>query len=193
MSRIRPPGWYPDATDYRQHRWWDGNQWTAQVSTFAPVDAASAFRAPEGTSPYTLQIWLIVAIYVVVAIIQFPLSVFSPALWSLSDLFRPESARISVSGVFGFAAAITLAYSDRKTLISRGVARPFHWAFILIPWYGVTVYVIGRSVVARRLTGRGLAPIWVHLASQTAGLGVLVYSILLLFAVWFPQPGSYFY
>ncbi|QIZ35600.1 phospholipid scramblase-related protein [Saccharopolyspora sp. ASAGF58] len=31
MSAPPPPGWYPDQTDQRYVRWWDGRQWTQHV------------------------------------------------------------------------------------------------------------------------------------------------------------------
>lgn len=31
-----PPGWYPDATDPAQHRWWDGTAWTDLVQAVQP-------------------------------------------------------------------------------------------------------------------------------------------------------------
>jgi hypothetical protein len=191
MSIDRPPGWYPDDVNHGQQRWWDGNQWTAQVAVFSPTGFAPALPAPGGTSPYTLQIWLIVAIYFLVAIIQYPYSIFYVPLLYFGDYLRPDAVHLTLSGLLGAAAAVTLAFFDRRTLESRGVAQPFHWAFALIPLYGATVYIVGRSVVARRRTGLGLAPIWVHLVSQLAGLAALTYTIFVALAFAFSGPGSY--
>jgi len=56
-----------------------------------------------------------------------------------------------------FGAAVILAYFDRKRLLRDGYDRPFHWAWT---FFGGGVYVIGRSIIVRRRSGRGLAPIW---------------------------------
>ena len=32
----RAPGWYPDPTNGKQDRWWDGTQWTDQVQDLLP-------------------------------------------------------------------------------------------------------------------------------------------------------------
>jgi hypothetical protein len=45
---------------------------------------------------------------------------------------------------------------DWRRLRNAGVVRPFHWAWIFL---GPTVYVIGRTVVLRKVTrNRVLAP-----------------------------------
>lgn len=40
------PGWYPDPSDARQLRWYDGAQWTASVHVAAPVAPAVQQPAP---------------------------------------------------------------------------------------------------------------------------------------------------
>lgn len=40
-----PPGWYPDAQQPGQVRWWDGTTWTADTQ------AATSFQAPGGRPP----------------------------------------------------------------------------------------------------------------------------------------------
>ena len=42
-----------------------------------------------------------------------------------------------------------------------GMERPFHWAWALL---SPGIYVVGRSIVARRRTGSSLAPMWVWAA-----------------------------
>jgi hypothetical protein len=60
-----------------------------------------------------------------------------------------------------YLGTVLLAWFDSKRLAAAGIARPFHWAFAFIPVASGAVYVIGRSVVVRRRSGRGLWPIWV--------------------------------
>ena len=185
-ATARPAGWYPDATNYGQQRWWDGKQWTAQVTTPYQSGQGYDLRAPAGTSPYNSQIWAIVGIYAflnlgsfayVYSLMSNPLST-SSTVPSMTSLVVPLV--FLAAGLIGWIVSARLAASDGRELESRGVQRPFHWAFMLIPSYGVTIYIIGRSVVARRRTGHGLAPIWWHI-----GLGVASYVIgfIVLFAL----------
>jgi hypothetical protein len=77
-----------------------------------------------------------------------------------------------------YAAQIVLAFFDRKWLLARGFDRPFHWAFAFIP---APVYPIGRSVVVKRRSGRGIAPMWVSIGLLALGLiigiGVFIWVI----------------
>ncbi len=43
-TNIAAPGWYPDPSDPRQLRWYDGSQWTQSVHASAPV--AQPAQAP---------------------------------------------------------------------------------------------------------------------------------------------------
>lgn len=184
MSIDRPAGWYPDGTNYGQQRWWDGNQWTAQVTQVTPYQSGqgSIPRAPEGTSPYNAQIWVIVAIYTatIIAGIGYPLTVdwngylqatlTDPSgLSAYGYIFNGAYVFLLLLGFLGWAGTIALAFFDAKDLEARGVARPFHWALSVIPSYGSLIYVIGRSVVARRRTGTGMAPMWVVIALTVLG------------------------
>ena len=193
MSNDRPAGWYPDGTNYGQQRWWDGNQWTSQVQAPYQGGPAEVLRAPEGTSPYNVQIWLIVGIYILLALasagwlMTFDASSYMSStlsdptgLSSYAYLFSPTYIALVVLGFLGWAGTIALAYFDGKVLESRGVPRPFHWAFTFIPSYGPTVYIIGRSVVARRRTGSGLAPMWVHIASLVGGFVLAVVATVVM-------------
>ena len=60
-----------------------------------------------------------------------------------------------------YAAEVVFAFLDYRQLKKAGVQRPFHWAwaFLAAPY----VYVIGRSVVVKRVTGGGLLPLWIFL------------------------------
>lgn len=41
-----PPNWYPDPAGRHQYRWWDGNQWTDQVSSNGKQDIDPLTAAP---------------------------------------------------------------------------------------------------------------------------------------------------
>ena len=108
-----------------------------------------------------------------------------------ADERSPAVATTALSFV-AYAATVALAFFDTKALEARGVVRPFHWAFSFIPNYGSTVYVIGRSIVARRRTGSGMSPMWVFiimyvvtLIATFAGMANMMYS--------FPSPNDYNY
>lgn len=59
-----------------------------------------------------------------------------------------------------YALTVVLAFFDWRALRARGIDRPFPW-----PWAFLSVvYVIGRTVVVKRRTGRGLAPLFVYIA-----------------------------
>ena len=65
-------------------------------------------------------------------------------------------------------AGIVFSYLDWARLNAVGVERPFHWAWAFLT---PLVYVIGRSVIVRRVAApRGLVPIWVLLAVYAAGI-----------------------
>jgi hypothetical protein len=90
---------------------------------------------------------------------------------------------VSVLAYACIAASIVFAWLDWRELKKRGVARPFHWAFAFFALIiSIGVYIIGRTVVARRETGSGLTALWVW-------LGSIALSIIVSFAwfAWFWQ------
>jgi hypothetical protein len=63
------------------------------------------------------------------------------------------------------AAQVVFAYLDWRALRARGIDKPFHWAWIFFTLLiSNGVYVIGRGVILRRQTGKGLAPVWAWIA-----------------------------
>ncbi|HYF46665.1 MAG TPA: DUF2510 domain-containing protein [Acidimicrobiales bacterium] len=48
MANTSSGGWHPDPTGRHQHRWWDGTQWTDQVS-----DGGSTSTDPMTAAPAT--------------------------------------------------------------------------------------------------------------------------------------------
>jgi hypothetical protein len=60
------PGWYPDPGDPTQHRWWDGEAWTAEVSpvtgaapTSTPSDGPEANSTSESRAPWLLTLGVV--------------------------------------------------------------------------------------------------------------------------------------
>ena len=213
MTDVTPAGWYPDSTSPGQQRWWDGTQWTEHVQVPYVVGAAGvALKAPEGTSPHTVQIWLIVGLFLLQGIASLVwLASFDWSGYTSSSLdsslggsytnpyammFTPGYLATMALSFVVYAATVALAFFDTKALEARGVVRPFHWAFSFIPSYGSTVYVIGRSIVARRRTGSGMSPMWVFiivfvvtliatLIATFTGMASMMYN--------FPSPNDYNY
>lgn len=81
-------------------------------------------------------------------------------------------------GLLVTAGTIVFAFLDWRALKSRGVVRPFHWAWSLFALagsaLGALVYLIGRSVIVFRQSRRGLAPLWVLLGLFVLSLIVIV-------------------
>lgn len=86
---------------------------------------------------------------------------------------------ISLLSYVFLGLSVLFAWLDWRELRTRGIAKPFHWAFgffALIVTIGV--YVIGRTVVVKRETGKGLTPLWVWIAATILGFVVItVWSI----------------
>jgi hypothetical protein len=174
-----PAGWYPDPNG--QTRWWDGYRWTESVQQqWAPTTAPS--YVTEGTPTSTLWIWLIACLPVVTAILTFTMlgvlssqmsRAFESALaqpgvadstlglrLQLEMYSNPAFLVSSLGGWVVFGAGVLFAYFDQRELKRRGYPRTFHWAWNFLS----PVYIIGRAVVVRRQTGRGLAPLWTFIA-----------------------------
>lgn len=157
---------------------------------YTPATPAAQLRAPEGTDPSTPWIWLIL----VIPIVQF-LPVFlidwesfivasitdTTGLGATSALFSPGYVALIALGWIGNALLIWFAYLDWRELKRRGVPQPFHWAWMfLVLAVSYAVYPIGRAVVAKRRTGRGLEVMWITIATLVAGLvaGVVLSIVL---------------
>ncbi len=86
---------------------------------------------------------------------------------------------ISLLGLLFVVASIVFSYLDWRELQKRGIVRPFHWAFsFLILITGVPiVYLIGRSVVVKKQTGKGLLPLWVWIA-LTVIASIIVFTVV---------------
>lgn len=185
MTSGAPAGWYPDSTNGNRLRYWDGIRWTEH---FAAPDAAG-LKAPEGTDPNTPWIWLHLAMPVIASIPSLfidwaallTIDPNDPAGMLDRQLAVYSSPGYIVSIVLPFltyAAGVLFAFFDFRELERRGVPRPFHWAFAFIPY---SVYPIGRGIVAKRRTGRGIASTYVAIGVIVAGfiIGLVVAGIIL--------------
>ncbi|MEO5534930.1 MAG: DUF2510 domain-containing protein [Pseudolysinimonas sp.] len=188
-----PAGWYADPENPARGRFWDGNGWTQQFhNPGEPYSTTPELTAPEGTEWNTPWIWWIVALPVIPSLMVLFVpwgSIFDidPTASSPSVAMRNVFA-IFLSPFYWGALALSpvvyglsalFAYRDYRVLMSRGVPRPFHWAFVFIAAY---VYVIGRSVVVHRRTGRGHAPIWAEIGVFVLAIAISVVVTVMLFS-----------
>lgn len=69
--------------------------------------------------------------------------------------------------------SVLFSFLDWRQLRARGIEKPFHWAwsfFVFVATAGV--YVIGRGIVLRRQTGKGLGPIWGFIAVTIVSIAI---------------------
>ncbi len=166
-----PAAWYPDPQVPGQKRWWDGRQWTEHTNAdTVQVTRAQAPALAPGVKTGTAWIWLIVLLPILSFI---PLLTIDWATYVRVAAIAPTSTAgqlgllaspgylitVAVSVLLS-ALTIVFAVLDSRELTKRGIVSPFHWAFAFL---GSTVYVIGRSVVVKRRTGGGLAPLWAQI------------------------------
>jgi hypothetical protein len=194
------PGWYPDQNGHQ--RWWDGTQWTENVQTpYSTAQPFAALKAPAGTKTGTVWIWLIVLLPVLGLFSFFAIDIEGymrdvmanpTSVSSMLSIYTSPAFLIStVAGWLLIALTIVFAVLDWRALKARGVPQPFHWgfAFLGIAGFGV-VYPIGRSIVVKRRTGGGLAPLWVTIAIYVITFVVtLVWSLLLTQSIMQMMPG----
>lgn len=184
-----PAGWYPDPSDASRARYWDGAAWTAHVHP--PVTTAS----PQDARWSTPWIWLAIFAPLPLTLASYLLLLAFPfdAIATPAD---PEAATRELSGTFaspGWIAvsvlgnlvpALTVLFAglDYRTLRRRGIPKPFHWAFGFFALIGYPVYPIGRGIVTRLRTGRGIAVTWVAgvVFVVTLAVGILASGIFFL-------------
>jgi len=162
----------------------------AAPSPYSREQPASTLKAPDGTDPYTLWIWLILALPVVQALPIFFMDWSSVIDASLADptgfgaysvLFSPAYLVLIAFGWIGTGLMFWFAYLDWRELQRRGVPQPFHWAWIFLTLaVSYAVYTIGRSVVVKRRTGRGIAPMWITIATIVAGFAVGIWITVVI-------------
>lgn len=174
-----PAGWYPDPDGAQRQRWWDGEQWTADVAPLAaqPYTAARPqLTAPAGTDWNTPWIWLALLLPILPAVSLFfidwsQLLDVDPGAQGIRDQLAfytsPAYLLAVIGGWVASALAIVSAYLDFKTLRDRGVPQPFHWAWAFL---GSVVYAIGRGIVTNRRMGRGMVVVWAAVAVIVLGL-----------------------
>lgn len=163
----------------------------ATIPSAATVGPATNYtpaptRELSDAATSTWQIWVLVLLPLIVIPGQFAIDVSTwfpvagedPFAAQLRQYSDPGYLLTLATGWLVYGLSIPLAIFDRRALSSRGVDRPFHWAFVFL---GAIVYVIGRSVVVRRRTGQGLGPLWAAIAVQLIALAA---GIILMVSVF---------
>ncbi|MDN3497279.1 DUF2510 domain-containing protein [Planococcus sp. APC 4015] len=186
-----PAGWYPDPSTPGVQRYWDGQAWSAGVAGHrSPYE----LKAPAGTDPNTVWIWLVVLLPLAPmlfalfipwgSLFEFDPYATDPSAAMQASLAPYTSPVFILSNVVSYAVyglCIFFAYRDHRELLARGVPRPFHWAWAFLN----PVYSIGRSVVVKRRTGRGLGPLWVAIATMVLSVVVAIVISVVAFAAVF--------
>ena len=191
------PGWYPDPVTGTGRRWWDGVQWTGQtapaLTPYPPAYASTPERRPlaPGTSVSTVWIWLVVLLPLVslfgllfihphidVAALESGTAVPDPIGMMGGPAYFVEGA---VSWIL-YALLVVFSWLDWRELGRRGVERPFHWAWSFL---ASIVYVIGRTVILRKVADRGApgvwSPLWAMIAVTVIGWIVgIIWTIMFL-------------
>lgn len=161
-------------------------------------------KVPDATPIYTRWIWWIVIIpvlqtfvaagYMIDMTLRFtgfmsrmfefvqddvpdPSSMSGLMSEQMAIIFSPWYFALLFGGLIVYGVCVWFSYLDHRDLEALGYVRPFHWAWSFL---GTLVYIIGRSVVVHRRSGRGYAPMWVTIIWQC---GVIVLSIV--WSVWF--------
>lgn len=94
--------------------------------------------------------------------------------WQLELFLDPVLIVVTILGWAGTVVAIVAAYRDWKLLTASGLQRPFHWAFVFLNLVVGPVYAIGRAVVVRQRTGRGIAVLWAAIATLVVTWGIAI-------------------
>ena len=167
VGSVIPAGWYADYTGEQRMRWWDGSQWTEHVSATGPTlhsGTPARNTVPASTPVGNVFIWVIVLLPIIPLMLTFGIdfrgimqqAIDNPAN-PLAIYSSPGYLALVLSGWVILAVTVVLAWFDERRLLASGFDRPFPWGWAFLSY----VYIIGRAVVVRRRSGRGLAPLFV--------------------------------
>lgn len=179
-----PPGWYPDPSDSRFVRWWDGRAWTpnqARAQFRAPIQQPRPELSPD-TPVYNPFIWAITLLPLLSVLLlltwqpEFRMITTRQGVTTMDpfSMYTPGYFVLMGAGFLSYGLSVFFAFLDRQRLLKSGVVRPFHWAWAFL---SSLVYVIGRSVIVNKVAPkRGLWPVW-------ASIAVIVISLVVT-GIW---------
>lgn len=166
---ITAPGWFPDPAGSARLRWWDGAAWSGYFADM-PVEGVRSRPLLEPKTPLFTPflgaiLWLPVALIVIDLVLKsihaYEVNVDGTPVADPELVFTLGDVVSLVATVPLYAASVVMAYLDWRRLGRLGVVRPFHWAWGFL----ITVYVIGRTVIARKVVPlTSVAPIWIFVA-----------------------------
>jgi hypothetical protein len=170
----------------------------------APYQPSAPLTAPAGTTTNTVWIWLVVLLPLLALPTLFLIDIGGYVRTVMQNPTSPTAA-LSLYTSPGFLVAILLGwgstiasivfcYLDWRALKARGVPAPFQWAFgfLVLASAGI-VYPIGRSIVVKRRTGTGYAPMVVAIAVFVLVILVsIVWTIVIMTQIFSMMP-SYVY
>ncbi len=175
-----PAGWYMDYTGEQRMRWWDGAQWTEHVSASGPpvYSGVPARNTVSASTPVgNVFIWIIVLLPLIPLVLTFGVDFRGMMQQAIDNPTNPLALYSStgylallVSGWAILAATVVLAFFDARRLRATGFDRPFPWGWAFLSY----VYIIGRAVVVRRRSGRGLAPLFVWIGIYAVSIIVSI-------------------
>lgn len=166
----------------------------------APTATSTNSPARRDIPTNTVWIWLVVALPLLSVVVLFLFdwttfvqeSIYASAFPEQAPYAASSSLAVSAgASVFSFViAALTVLFSflDWRQLRARGIEKPFHWAFsffVLVISSG-GVYIIGRAVILRRQTGKGLGPVWGWIAVTVATIVALAIWVVVLVNAMLP-------
>jgi hypothetical protein len=140
-----------------------------------PYGYNQSYDGHSDVNPSTPGIWLI-AFWPLWLIVTNVASVLVGGLDSTAARYADGTLAQRGLAVLALLFFVWFAYRDSRELKARGLDRPFGWGWGFIP----LVYLIGRTVVAKSRTGRGLAPLFVCIGIAVASP---VLAVAALFAV----------
>jgi Protein of unknown function (DUF2510) len=141
MGSVAKPGWYPNPSDGKQLRYWDGHRWTSRT---ADADESSSFWKRHRTFVRRV-LWTLYTV------------LFVFALLTASTTWDWGNARPYVSALVYAAAVVALVLHtwDRRTL-STSFWKAFAFGFVgyltaltlstpveggMFPWSAVTLFI----------------------------------------------------
>ncbi|PWJ65264.1 DUF2510 domain-containing protein [Rathayibacter iranicus] len=142
--------------------------------SYAAAPVAPVQQRDSSIVTATPWIWVVVFLPLLSAVSIFLLPPSAIIDWSMASTYGPRASMsgstaylvgmgaVQIVGFLIYAAEVVFAFLDWRQLKRAGMQRPFHWAwgFLAAPY----VYVIGRSVIVKRVTGGGLLPLWIFIA-----------------------------
>jgi hypothetical protein len=183
------PGYGTQNPYGQQPQYGQTNPYGGYAQSQFPYGRQELPKAPEGAKVVTWHIWLLALLPIVSVIISLvTLSSYAPYIEKVirqsqsgstsTNLALPTGQGIStVLDLLLAAIVVVVALLDYRALARVGVVRPFHWAFAfftLLTPFASLVYVIGRSVVVHRRSGRGFGPMWLGIVVVAVGFIVVV-------------------